>query len=78
MMLRFVEILFFLAPFALYAGWRMLGARAARWLPWAALACLAVLAGLVLVWRDIGAEGPKAIYVPAHLQGGDVVPGHAR
>lgn len=75
-MLRFAEILLFLAPFALYAGWRILGERAARWLPWAALAFLAVIVALVIAWRGINAEPPGAVYVPAQVRGGDVVPAH--
>lgn len=77
-MLRFVEIFLFLAPFALFALWWVLGARAARWLPWTALAVVAVLAGLVLAWRDITSEPPSSVYVPAQMQDGTIVPGHSR
>lgn len=77
-MLRFVEIILFLSPFLLYAAWWLLGAKAARWLPWVAAGVVAVLAGMVLVYRFETAEPASSVYVPAQIHGGTVVPGHAR
>ena len=76
MMLRFAEIGFFLLPFVLYLAWRLLGTRATPGLLWATAALLAVLLATVL-WYGMQNSLPAGTrYVPAHLQGGQIVPGH--
>ncbi|MCS6879157.1 MAG: DUF6111 family protein [Geminicoccaceae bacterium] len=79
-----VEILLFLAPFALYALWRLLVTKGARLLadtPWFLLmvsGLLAACAGLVLLlWLEPGAP-PGSVYVPPRLEDGRLVPGEFR
>lgn len=78
-MIRIVEILLFLAPFLLFAAWRLL-------LPGTdlsvkhliALAVALALTLAVLVWlRQEDAEPPATTYVPAELQGREIVPPRA-
>lgn len=76
MMLRFAEFGLFLAPFALYAAWRLLGARATPWLLWSGAAAVAVVAA-VLIWYGLARSLPPGTrYVPAQLKGGTIVEGH--
>jgi hypothetical protein len=79
-----IGIALFLAPFAAYAlylwateeagpakgsSWTPL---ALRWLTIAAL--MLVIAGFAL-WVEYGGAPPDAIYVPAHMENGQFVPG---
>jgi hypothetical protein len=77
-MLRLVELSLFLAPFAIFAIWRVMaadGGPSVRMVV-AAACLLAVLAG-VLVWlRQDEALPPGAAYAPAQVQDGQVVSGH--
>jgi len=78
-MLRLAEVLLLLAPFAAYAAWRMMDARggpSTQVLLGAAIAFGLLL--VVLVWT-IGTEGLRGgqDYVPARLDHGRIVPGHA-
>ncbi|MBS0561599.1 MAG: hypothetical protein JSR21_16240 [Proteobacteria bacterium] len=78
-MLRFAEILLLLAPFAAYAAWRMMDTRGGPSMPvllGAAIAFALLIA--VLLWT-IGTEGLHRgqEYVPARLENGRIVPGHA-
>lgn len=77
-MLRYVEIGFFLVPFALYAAWRVLGTRATSGLVWATIAMVAALAATT-VWYGLDQGLPRGVaYVPAQLHGDEIVPGHGR
>ncbi len=73
------EILLFLAPFAAYALWRRLNPGVE---PSPAEVCLA-LAGVGLamagaVWYGLSVSmAPDMVYVPARIEDGRVVPGHA-
>ena len=79
-MIRAVELALFLSPVVLYVLWRraasnghLLPSRAALLTLFAGVAVL----GMVLAWTGLHerhAEGSR--YVPAHLQDGQVVPGH--
>ncbi len=78
-LLRLTELLLFLTPFAAFVAWRLTAGSGAP--PRALLigtACvLAVLAG-TLVWLSRErALPPGTAYVPAQLQNGRIVPGHA-
>jgi hypothetical protein len=79
-MLRFVEIGLFLAPFAGFLVWRLLGP--AHWLsPWLlggiVAGLLLLLAGLLALREQDAGDAGRA-YVPAVLQDGRVVPPGAR
>ncbi len=77
-----MEFLLFLLPFALYwVYWRLIGRSAAEGSakahPWVLLTATGlVLVALSFVWWSIS-EGasPDGVYVPAHMENGDVVPG---
>lgn len=77
--MRLTEIALYVAPFLLFAIWRL---GAARGVP--SLAALTIAAGAVLVMIGVliwfsrnRALPPDSVYVPAQLQNGHVVPGHA-
>ncbi len=79
-MIRILEIALFLAPFALFAAWRL-------WAPHteiggrhliALAVALAVCFGLLAFFRMEDAEAPNATYVPAHLQGTTIEPPAAK
>lgn len=78
-MLRLAELVLFLSPFAAFVLWRLLAAEGGPSLRVVLLSacCIVALAG-VLFWlsrRDV--LPPGAPYVPAHLQDGRIIPGHA-
>ncbi len=78
-MLRLVEIALLLAPLAAVVAWRLLdatGGPSNRMLVAAALA-VCVLAGALLWTVDTEGLRRGVAYVPATLQDGRVVPGHA-
>ena len=77
-----LDVVLFLLPFFLYGiYWRAIGyaasQRKARAHPWALLTA----AGLVLVilsfvwWGLSGGETTSGVYVPPHVEDGEVVPG---
>ncbi len=78
-MLRLVELALFLAPFAIFIVWRLVGTKGPPSVSMiVAVACvLAVLAG-ALIWlsRD-EALAPGSVYEPARLEEGKVISGHA-
>ena len=74
-----VEFLLFLAPFAAYALWRRLnpGAEPGRGVVWLGLAGLGLaMAGAVWYGLSVSME-PGTVYVPARMEDGRIVPGHA-
>ena len=78
-MLRLVEVLLFLAPFALFGIWRFMvmdGEPSLRFVV-IATCVLAVLAGMLIWLSQEDALPPGATYEPAHLQDGKIVSGHA-
>ncbi|CAH2600087.1 conserved protein of unknown function [Rhodovastum atsumiense] len=77
-MLRLAEIGLFLVPFALYAAWRLLGARASAALVWGTVLAVGLLAG-VTVWYGLERSLPAGVqYVPAEIHDGTIVQGHGR
>jgi hypothetical protein len=77
--MRFVEIALFLAPFVVFAAWRMTTplnvAPSPRFI--AASAALLVLLVAALLWfHREGALPTGTAYVPAKLEDGRVVPAH--
>lgn len=73
-MIRVVEILMFVAPFAIFIAWRLLApdtALSARHVVALGVALLATLA--LLAWmRMEDAEPPQTHYEPARIQGDQV------
>lgn len=76
-MLRLTEILLFLSPFVLVAVWLLVGRRLAV-MAYPALAVAVVLAGLLIVFGLRRSMRADATYVPAHVEDGRIVDGHAR
>ena len=75
-MLRVVEILFFLAPFALFAARVFLGKRASAQAMWTIVGGLLLLAAAT-VWYGLERSLPRDdTYVPAHIENGRIVQGH--
>ena len=77
-MLRLVEILLFLLPFAVFAAWRVLapaGGASPRVVAVAVCAVLVLIAFLIWFSRyDTISRGDT--YVPAQLERGRIIPGH--
>jgi len=78
-MLRFVELALFLAPFVVFAAWRLLagGGGPSRKLVVTATCVVVVVAGALYWLNREQAIAPGLRYVPAQLEDGHVVPGHA-
>jgi Family of unknown function (DUF6111) len=76
--MRYVELALFLAPFAIFALWRLTtpasGPSATVVATSAAL--LALLIAALLWFHQQGAVPPGATYVPPTLQDGRIVPAH--
>lgn len=74
-----IEILLFLLPFAAYGLWRRMNPNAE---PSSIVLVLAAL-GIVLMlggafWYGLSRSmGPDVDYVPAHMEGDHIAPGHA-
>ena len=78
-MLRLAEVALLLAPLAAFVVWRLLGAAGGpSKLLVASVAVAICLLAAALIWL-VGTEGLRrgATYVPATLQDGRIVPGHA-
>jgi hypothetical protein len=76
--MRWAELALFLVPFALYVAWRVATPLARPALMWGAVAIVAALAGSLVVLGLSRRLDPKQAYVPARIEDGRIVPGHAR
>jgi hypothetical protein len=78
-MLRLVELALFLAPFAMFAAWRVMAKDGPPSIPFlvSAAGVLAILAGALIWLSQDDALPPGATYEPARLEDGKVVSGHA-
>ena len=78
-MLRFLELILFLTPFALFLLWRVLSPlRGPSPRIVAVAAGLLALLILALLWyRAEGSMPPHAVYVPPAYHNGRIIPGHA-
>ncbi|HVZ08567.1 DUF6111 family protein [Rhodopila sp.] len=77
--MRLIEIVLFLSPFAAFAALRLLSPSQAlpRWaVPALAVSVVAML-GLLLFLRGRDAGDADLAYVPARMDNGRIVPGHA-
>ena len=80
-----IGLALFLAPFAIYAlftwaarpgaGSRPADSWSARALAWLTIAGLLLIIGSFAVWVQNSGAPPGAIYVPAHMENGRLVPG---
>jgi len=75
--MRWAEFGLFLAPFALYAAWRIAAATARPAVLWGVVALVVVLAAGTLWYGLSNGMRPGSDYVPARIVGGQIVPGHA-
>ena len=77
--MRLIEIVLFLTPFAAFAVLRVLRPRerVPGWLLVAFGISLAIMLGFLLVLHQFDAADADRAYVPARLENGRVVPGHA-
>jgi type II secretory pathway component PulM len=74
--MRWAEIALFLAPFALYAAWRLAAALARPAIVWGTAAVVAVLV-VCTVWAGLSRRlDRREAYVPARWENGHVVAGH--
>ena len=75
-MIGLLEVVLFLAPFALFALWRV----AAPLLPpvtlWAAIGAVVILAGTGGWYMSEGRFPKGRAYVPPHIEDGRIVPAH--
>ena len=76
-MLLLAEIALFLMPTALYVAWLCAGNHTPRWAVWVTLGATAALATGIIRFGITNAIAPDATYVPAHIEDGRIVPGHA-
>ena len=76
-MLRLLEGLLFLLPFAGYAVWLCQGKRYARELMWGTVGAMAVMV-VAAAWLELSrAVPPDLVYEPPHMEGDRLVPGRA-
>jgi hypothetical protein len=77
-MLRLVELALFLVPFVIFAAWRLVGQDGPSLRLLVATACVLAALAAVLIWLSQDeALPPGTAYVPARLQDGKIVAGHA-
>lgn len=76
--MRFAEIALLALPFVVFVAWRLMAPNAGppRVLVIAVTATVAVMVGLLLMFWYEEAAPPTALYVPARIEDGRVVPSH--
>lgn len=77
--MRLVEIALFLVPFALFAGWRVLAPseRIPRIVAVSFVGAVLLMLVVLLVLHQMEAADAGRPYVPARMEDGRVIPGHA-
>ena len=76
-MLRLLEVVLFLLPFAGYGLWLWGGRRHTNQLLWGTLGVMFLLL-MAAAWLELsGAVPPDMTYVPPHMEDGRIVPGQA-
>lgn len=75
--MRWLEIALFLLPFATYGVWLWRGRRHGTALLWSTMA-LAIVSVVLVAWLELSHHVPPDVtYVPPHVEGDRIVPGHA-
>lgn len=76
---RLIEIIMFLTPFVGFAVWRLVAPseRPPVWLVAGGAGFVIVMLAALLWLRAMDASDSFSAYVPAQLQNGRIVPGHA-
>jgi hypothetical protein len=74
--MRWFEFGLFLAPFALFAAWRLVSARLRPAAVAGVTVAVVALAAGTLWFGLTHRSDPHEIYVPAHFEYGRIVPGH--
>ena len=82
----FTEIALFLIPFVVYAVFLVATRKGlldqASWplsrLAWLVIAALVMMIGSFVVLAQFGGAPPGSTYTPAHVDGGDFVPGKTK
>jgi hypothetical protein len=74
-MLRLAEIGLLLAPLALFLLWRFLAPRVRPAMLWVGMVIVVGFAGMAIGYGLRERMDPHARYVPAHVEGGRIVPG---
>jgi hypothetical protein len=75
-MLRLAEIGLFLSPFLIFLLWRFLGPRVRPAMLWGAMAAVLCLAATAVTYGLKQRMDPTERYIPAHLDGGQIIEGH--
>lgn len=77
--MRLLEVALFLVPFAAFAAWWLLAMNRGPSPAAVAIAAAGLLVlALALIWfAEQGTLGPGQSYVPAQVEDGRIVPGHA-
>jgi hypothetical protein len=76
-MIRLLEVVLFLMPFAGYGLWLWSGRRYTNQVLWGTLGAMFVLL-MAAGWLELsGAVPPEMSYVPPHMEDGRIVPGQA-
>jgi len=76
-MLRLAEIGLFLSPLLIFLLWRFLSPRVRPAMLWAAMALVLGLAGTAMRYGLKERMEPDTHYVPARIEGGKIIDGHA-
>ncbi len=74
--MRFVEILLFLLPLAVFIAWRLIAPAGPppKYLVWSVVAAVAATGALLFFLRYEDAAPPTAGYVPARQDNGKILP----
>ncbi len=76
-MLRLIEALLFLLPFAGYGVWLWIGRRYTTELLWGTVGAMLVLVVVAAYFELTRAVPPNTTYVPPHMENGRIVPAQA-
>lgn len=76
-MLRLAEIGLLLTPLGLFLLWRFLAPHVRPAVLWIGLAIVAALAATTITYGLRDRMDPHTRYIPAHLEGTTIVPGHS-
>jgi len=76
-MIGLLEIALFVAPFALFAVWRVAAPLLSPIMLWTAIGAVTMLAGTAAWYMHETRFAKGIVYVPPHIEDGRIVPAHA-